>query len=233
MSLSPSKLLIADDHPLFRAAMAAAIQRYAPDCVCMEADSFEQLQALLGDHDDADMVLLDLHMPGVNGFSGLAWLCGHWPAMPVVMVSANEDPGVIQRALAEGAAGFIPKSADAATIQTALGHVLAGESWSPVTASGVPSSHEDGLAARVGQLTPQQYRVLMMISQGLLNKQIAWELSITEATVKAHVTAIMRKLGVNNRTQAVTLFNQLAVARPELRAVAKSSNQNDSNEVDV
>ena len=217
MQPTPDKLLIADDHPLFRAAIAAAIQRFAPECQCLEADSFEALQGLLGQHADADLVLLDLHIPGVNGLSGLAWLCGHHPALPVVMVSANDSPSVIRRALADGAAGFIPKSSDAGRIAEAIAAVLAGDSWSPLDAGlGTDSEPEKNLAERVGQLTPQQYKVLLMLSQGLLNKQIAWELDITEATVKAHVTAIMRKLGVNNRTQAVTLFNQLAVARPEL-----------------
>ncbi|GAB4197845.1 MAG: response regulator transcription factor [Wenzhouxiangellaceae bacterium] len=218
-SLAPGKLLVADDHPLFRSALVASISRYLPDWQFVEAHSFSDLQQALSGHADADLVLMDLHMPGATGLSGLAFVCGHYPALPVVMISANDDPAVIRRALDDGAAGFIPKSADAETIIHAIRQVLAGDTWVPEQAADTSrgDSVEVDLARRVGELTPQQYNVLQMLAQGLLNKQIAYELKVTEATVKAHVTAIMRKLGVSNRTQAVTLFNQLAVQRPELK----------------
>lgn len=215
----PEKLLIADDHPLFRAALVEAVKQHAPQCQFIEAASFEQLQGLLDQHTDADLLLMDLHMPGTTGLSGLAYLCGHYPALPVVMVSANDDPAIIRRAITDGAAGFISKSADTQTIVDGIRQVLDGETCSPVelTSNHESLTEEAELARRVGELTPQQYKVLQMLTQGLLNKQIAYELNVTEATVKAHVTAIMRKLGVSNRTQAVTLYSQLAVARPEFR----------------
>jgi DNA-binding NarL/FixJ family response regulator len=219
MTILPEKLIITDDHPLFRAALMEAVKRHAPSCEFLEASSFEQLQTLLEDHADADLLLMDLHMPGTTGLSGLAYLCGHYPALPVIMVSANDDPAVIRRAITDGAAGFISKSADTATIVEGISQVLDGETYAPIdlSAQSNEDTEEAQLARRVGELTPQQYKVLQMLTQGLLNKQIAYELNVTEATVKAHVTAIMRKLGVSNRTQAVTLYSQLAVARPEFR----------------
>lgn len=217
--LVPGKLVIADDHPLFRAAMVESVRRFAPHCQFIEATGFEDLQKQLEQHGDADLLLMDLHMPGTTGLSGLAYVCGHYPALPVMMVSANDDPAVIRRAIDDGAAGFIPKSVDAETIIKAIHSVLEGETWIPGSVdNGQPTkSTEAELARRIGELTPQQYKVLNMLGLGLLNKQIAYDLDITEATVKAHVTAIMRKLGVSNRTQAVTLLNQLSVARPELK----------------
>lgn len=219
MTRLPEKLLVADDHPLFRAALVETVRRHAPGCTFVEAASFTELQEKLGQHSDADLLLMDLHMPGINGLGGLAYLNGHYPALPVVMVSANDEPSVIRRAIDGGAAGFISKSADTQTIIKAIEQVLEGETWTPI-----PLQHENcgetaehQLAQRVGELTPQQYKVLQMLAQGLLNKQIAYELKVTEATVKAHVTAIMRKLGVCNRTQAVTMYSQLAVSRPEYR----------------
>jgi DNA-binding NarL/FixJ family response regulator len=167
---------------------------------------------------DVDLVLLDLHMPGVSGFAGLVYLCKRYPSVPVVIISANEDPLVIQRALEHGAAGFIPKSSDLKTITNAIGDILMGEIWAPVsTQSNLPGSNvsELALAERMAQLTPQQFKVLMSVSQGLLNKQIAYDMGISEATVKAHVTAIMNKLGVSNRTQAVLAASKLDVAKPE------------------
>ena len=163
------------------------------------------------------LMLLDLHMPGVSGFAGLVYLCKRYPSVPVVIISANEDPVVIQRALQHGAAGFIPKSSSSETITTAIAAVLMGEIWSPdTTASNLPRNNvsEVELAERMSQLTPQQFKVLMMMSQGLLNKQIAYELKVSEATIKAHVTAIMSKLGVKNRTQAVLAASQLSVTNP-------------------
>ena len=156
-------------------------------------------------------------MPGVSGFAGLVYLCKRYPSVPVVIISANEDPVVIKRALEHGAAGFIPKSSSIDTITQAISSILMGEIWAPApTVSDLPGSNtsEVELAERMAQLTPQQFKVLMMMSQGLLNKQIAYDLGVSEATIKAHVTAIMSKLGVSNRTQAVLAASQLAVSNP-------------------
>ncbi|NKI35834.1 response regulator transcription factor [Wenzhouxiangella sp. XN79A] len=214
---SEERLVVVDDHPLFRDALSAALGRHRPACRIEALASFDALQQRLGRDAELDLILLDLHLPDSHGLSGLAWLRGHHPELPVLMISAHDDPDIVQRALADGAAGFLSKSADAETLSHAIDQVLAGETWVPDGFDPASSeSEESALAQRVGELTPQQYRILCMLGDGLLNKQIAWELDITEATVKAHMTAIMRKLAVNNRTQAVTLFNRLAVRKQDV-----------------
>ena len=217
IAIQPETVIVADDHPLFRAAIREALQARHQVTSFLEASSFESLQELVDQQQEVDLVLLDLHMPGVSGFAGLVYLCKQYPSVPVVIISANEDSVVIQRALRLGAAGFIPKSSSIETIMEAIDAVLMGEIWSPPSAglsqvAGGDSELE--LAERMAQLTPQQFKVLMMMSQGLLNKQIAYDLGVSEATVKAHVTAIMQKLHVNNRTQAVLAANRLAVSAP-------------------
>ena len=217
LAIQAETVTVADDHPLFRTAIKEALEAEQGETRFLEANSFESLQKLVDEQQEVDLVLLDLHMPGVSGFAGLVYLCKRYPSVPVVIISANEDPVVIQRALQHGAAGFIPKSSSIETITTAIAAVLMGEIWSPeTTASDLPGNNvsEVELAERMSKLTPQQFKVLMMMSQGLLNKQIAYELGVSEATIKAHVTAIMNKLGVNNRTQAVLAASQLAVANP-------------------
>jgi DNA-binding NarL/FixJ family response regulator len=215
IAIQPDTVIVADDHPLFRAAIREALQARHQVTSFLEASSFESLQELVDQQQEVDLVLLDLHMPGVSGFAGLVYLCKQYPSVPVVIISANEDPVVIQRALGHGAAGFIPKSSRIETIMEAIDAVLVGEVWSPEAARaghGVGGDSELELAERMAQLTPQQFKVLMMMSQGLLNKQIAYELGVSEATIKAHVTAVMNKLGVSNRTQAVLAAGKLAVS---------------------
>ena len=206
-------LLIADDHPLFREALRGAVQRVIPGVTLLEADSVEALYALAEQHPDADLVLMDLNMPGAHGFSALVHLRALHPQLPVVVVSAREEPAVMRRALDHGALGFIPKSADSETIGIAVGQVLDGERWAPAAAASAPAMDrdEEAVARRLRELTPQQFRVLQMLGEGRLNKQIAWDLGVSEATIKAHVTAVLRKLGVNNRTQAVLMAGRLAV----------------------
>jgi DNA-binding NarL/FixJ family response regulator len=218
IAIQAETVIVADDHPLFRAAIKEALEAEQGETNFLEANSFESLQDLVEKHREVDLVLLDLHMPGVSGFAGLVYLCKRYPSVPVVIISANEDPLVVQRALEHGAAGFIPKSSSIDTITEAIGAVLMGEIWSPSTSqANLPGSNvsEMAMAERMSQLTPQQFKVLMMMSQGLLNKQIAYELDVSEATVKAHVTAIMSKLGVSNRTQAVLAANRLNVNSPD------------------
>jgi len=208
-----STILIADDHPLFREALRGAVQRILPDASLREADSVDALYALVEANPDADLLLLDLNMPGAHGFSALVHLRALHPQLPVVVVSAREEPSVMRRALDHGALGFIPKSADSETIGTAVGQVLDGERWAPPEAAAAPAMDrdEEAVARRLRDLTPQQFRVLQMLGEGRLNKQIAWDLGVSEATIKAHVTAVLRKLGVNNRTQAVLMAGRLAV----------------------
>ena len=208
-----STLLIADDHPLFREALRGVASRLLPDAHIREAENASALYALVEAEPDADLLLLDLNMPGVQGFSALVHLRAVHPQLPIVMVSAREEPEVMRRALDHGAMGFIPKSSDAATLAAALRQVLDGERWIPQAALAArPMAEEErAVAARIRELTPQQFRVLLMLGSGLLNKQIGYELGVSEATIKAHMTAILRKLGASNRTQAVLLAGRLLV----------------------
>jgi DNA-binding NarL/FixJ family response regulator len=199
------RLVIADDHPLFRGALREAVNGlFAPGDIA-EAGSFEEVSNLLDRGGEIDLVLLDLAMPGVRGFSGLMYLRAQYPSVPVVVVSARDDPAVIRRCMEFGASGFIPKTLGIEPMRVAIGKVLEGAVWTPpdVDLEATADAEAAELVTRLATLTPQQVRVLMMLSEGLLNKQIAYELGVSEATVKAHVSAILQKLGVESRTQAV------------------------------
>ena len=199
-------LLIADDHPLFRGALREAVAGVFGQADVAEAGTFEEVSEVLErGGGDVDLILLDLSMPGVRGFSGLMYLRAQYPGLPIVVVSANDDPAVIRHCMEFGASGFIPKTLGREALREAIARVLQGEVWTPpdVDLTGQSDATTAALIARLATLTPQQVRVLMMLSEGLLNKQIAYELSVSEATVKAHVSAILQKLGVESRTQAV------------------------------
>ena len=200
-----TRLVIADDHPLFRDALRQAVVSVVASAKIDEAGSFDDLTALLEQDSDVDLILLDLTMPGMRGFSGLMYLRAQYPSVPVVVVSANDDPAAIRRCMEFGASGFIPKTLGVEAMRAAIARVLEGGVWSPpdVDLNGGADAATTELVQRLATLTPQQVRVLMMLSEGLLNKQIAYELSVSEATVKAHVSAILQKLGVESRTQAV------------------------------
>ena len=176
-----------------------------------EAGSFDEVAALLERGGEVDLILLDLSMPGVRGFSGLMYLRAQYPSVPVVVVSANDDPVVICRCLDFGASGFIPKTLGVDSMRAAVARVLDGGVWTPphVDLDRSEDAEAAALIGRLGTLTPQQVRVLMMLSEGLLNKQIAYELHVSEATVKAHVSAILQKLGVDSRTQAVIAVSKI------------------------
>jgi DNA-binding NarL/FixJ family response regulator len=205
------RFVIADDHPLFRGALRQTLEGLFDGVAISEAGSLEAVSTILEQGDEVDLVLLDLNMPGVRGYSGLMYLRAQYPAVPVVVVSANEEPATIRRCMEFGAAGFVPKSLGTDTIREALSTVMAGEEWTPpdVDLSAVPADETAKLVQRLSTLTPQQVRVLMMLSEGLLNKQIAYELGVSEATVKAHVSAILQKLGVESRTQAVIAASKI------------------------
>ncbi|WP_027857846.1 response regulator transcription factor [Marinobacterium jannaschii] len=212
------KIIIADDHPLFRAALKQAVAQAVPGVETVESDSLAAVQEAVEQNPDADLVLLDIHMPGTNGFSGLVFLRGQNPSIPVVVVSGSEEPHVMKRAIDYGASGFIPKSAPLDTISEAIVAVLEGEEWLPQEVAenlGEVSEEDQRFAEALAALTPQQFRVLTMLTEGLLNKQIAYELNVSEATIKAHVTAILRKLGVHSRTQAVIAAQRLGVEPPK------------------
>jgi DNA-binding NarL/FixJ family response regulator len=199
------QVLIADDHPLFRGALREAVNGLFDRIGIAEAGTFEEVVQRLEGGGELDLILLDLQMPGARGFSGLMYLRAQYPSLPVAIVSANDDPAVIRRCMAFGAAGFLPKTLGVEALRAAIGRVLAGEMWTPpdVELAGEADAESAAVIRRLSTLTPQQVRVLMMLSTGLLNKQIAFELGVSEATVKAHVSAILQKLGVESRTQAV------------------------------
>lgn len=212
MSQSPS-IVIADDHPLFRRALTGSLQAQFTEPKIAEADSFWELQGLLEQDANYDLILLDLMMPGAEGFGVLAFLCAHYSHIPVIVVSAMEQPDIMRRAIDHGAAGFLPKSASIEEMANGVNQVLAGGLWIPEAASHAESTSKDELdsAQTLANLTPQQFKVASMVRRGLLNKQIAYELGVTEATVKAHMTEILRKLGVNSRTQAAMIVDKLAI----------------------
>lgn len=194
------RLLIADDHPLYRDALVTTLARHFPDC---ELRQSEDLQSTLQRLENAtiDLLLLDLNMPGSEGFNGLAQIRNHYPTVPVVVVSGSDKNSVVQQAAGFGASGFLSKTAVPDEIVQCIDKVLAGEQW--FNAEALNSTEESELAERLSSLTQQQLRIFQMIAQGLLNKQIAYELDITEPTVKSHVTAILRKLELRDRKQLI------------------------------
>ncbi|MBA4766927.1 MAG: response regulator transcription factor [Porphyrobacter sp.] len=203
-----TRIIIADDHPLFRSALAHAVGKVWEGGAIIEASSAAEARTALQEG-GAEALLLDLHMADSSGLSVLMDLRQDYPALPIVIVSASEEPRVAAAAAQLGAAGFIPKSASLEAMREGLAAVRDGDGWFP---AGGAAADDD--LARIASLTPAQRRILAGIRQGLLNKQIAYELSISEATVKAHITAILRKLGVGSRTQAVLLAAKLDVDQP-------------------
>jgi DNA-binding NarL/FixJ family response regulator len=208
--MTTQRILVVDDHPLFRAALRHAIATALAPTRIEEAGTLDIARDALA-ADEFDLVLLDLKMPGVQGLSGLIYLRSEFPDTPVVVVSASEEPRIMRRAIDLGASGFIPKSASAEVLRQALQAILAGELWVPEEARTLPPDDRRtaALARKMATLTPQQMRVLMMLREGLLNKQIAFQLGVAEATVKAHVSSVLQKLGVDSRTQAVIAATQI------------------------
>jgi DNA-binding NarL/FixJ family response regulator len=205
--------VVADDHPLFRGAIKETLRSLGDEVHIVEAGDFEAAKKLVMDTPDIDLVLLDLTMPGTSGLSGLVTLRAMQASVPVVIVSASDDPVIIGRALELGASGYIKKSASLDEIRNALNHVLAGGVSAPANIQiGAERDPEIAdLITRIKTLTPQQARVLGMIAEGLLNKQIAYELSVSEATVKAHVSAVLQKMNVDSRTQAVIRLSKIGI----------------------
>jgi DNA-binding NarL/FixJ family response regulator len=205
---------VADDHPLFRNALLEVIKQHYPDAIVGQSMDLDGAMRDLEKNDETDLLLLDLHMPGSQDLFGLITVREKFADIPVAIISADEDPGTISRAMGHGASGYIPKSCSPQMIHQAIHAILDGDRWvpddyrnnlTPVTAE------EKDLAAKIATLTPQQYRVLCYLREGWLNKQIGYELGVTEATIKAHITAIFRKLGTSNRTQAVIMLSKMSL----------------------
>ncbi len=201
------RFLLVDDHPLFLGAIHAAIQSAYPDAEIVEAGSIASARESIAKREPFDLILLDLSLPGTRGFDGLLELRTHYPRLPIVIVSAHEDPRIIHQAMMHGAAGYISKSVRKGELADAIRDVMNGSVVLPRDYAPPNESGEDAAGAelvrRLATLTPQQLRVLQMLRQGLLNKQIAYALDVGETTVKAHVSEILRKLNVASRTQAV------------------------------
>jgi DNA-binding NarL/FixJ family response regulator len=209
--MGATRILIVDDHPLFREALKQAIAGGVANASVSLAASLDAATAILGKDDDYDLILLDLRMPGVQGLSGLIYLRAQYPNVPVVIITAADDHGLVQKALNLNAAGFIPKTSGIETIIAAVNTVLKGDIWAPDGYAQPSTADKEGedIARRVATLTAQQIRVLMMLKEGLLNKQIAYALNVSEATIKAHVSAILQKLNVSSRTQAVIAASRI------------------------
>jgi len=209
--MAAQRVIVVDDHPLFREAVKHALAMAFRGISIAEAGTLDAVSNILAQDSDFDLVLLDLKMPGVQGFSGLVYLRAEYPSVPIAVVSANEDPNIMRRAIDLGASGYIPKSSSAETMKQAIAAVLRGDIWLPDDAAGKSrnDNEADHLARKLTTLTPQQIRVLMMLREGLLNKQIAYQLKVSEATVKAHVSAILQKLEVDSRTQAVIAASRI------------------------
>lgn len=218
------RLVIADDHPLFRGALREAVAGLLERVDIAEAGTFNEVAEQLDRGGDVDLILLDLTMPGVRGFSGLLYMRAQYPSVPVIVVSANDDPAAIRRCMEFGASGFIPKTLGVEAMRAAISRILSGGVWTPPDVDLAAGSDAEiaALMTRMASLTPQQVRVLMMLSEGLLNKQIAYQLSVSEATVKAHVSAILQKLGVESRTQAVIAAAKIESSQWSQGAAAES-----------
>ncbi len=207
-----TKFLIADDHPLFRDALSGALIPLFDDLELVQTGTLDETIQALHDNKDIDLLLLDLHMPGSEDFYGIIRVTEDFPEVPVAVVSGSDTPNVVSKVMAFGAKGFIPKTTASATTAEAIKTILAGGSWLPEDMRDnlvKVESEEIDIATRMADLTPKQFQVLKHLQSGLLNKQIAFDLNITEATVKAHISAIFKKLEVNNRTQAVLLAEKM------------------------
>jgi DNA-binding NarL/FixJ family response regulator len=211
-----TRIVIGDDHPLVQAALQSALSSVFTDLDMIACQSVDEILATLsGRTEEVDLILLDLTMPGVQGFAALFILLAQFPTVPVAIISARQDPATIRRAIAYGASGYIPKSLSLPAMADAIARILAGEIWMPPNTGGRGSIQNEDLelAARAASLSAQQLRILSMIVEGKLNKQIAADLDIAEQTVKGHVSTILRKLGVGSRTQAAVLAERLSFGR--------------------
>ncbi|WOJ96184.1 response regulator transcription factor [Congregibacter brevis] len=212
------KCIIADDHPLYRDALSILVSGNGIDAEVGHAENVAELHSLVEKDGVPDLLLLDLHMPGASGFSALGWFVGNYPNRPVIVVSANTQADTVRRAIDHGAAAFLSKSSGTELMISCIKQVLNGERGLhpglDISDTGATLKALD-VADALASLTPQQFRVASMLVEGLLNKQIAYELNVKEATIKAHMTEVFRKLGVQSRTQAVLAIGNLTVVPAE------------------
>lgn len=208
------RFLIADDHPLFREALAGALRPLFDDLEVFEAETTDELFKVISSNKNLDLLLLDLTMPGSNWFDTIATVKKENSELPIVMVSANDDVDVIAQAMTLGASGYVPKSTPTKQIAEAIDIVLSGEQWVPTDIAEKLTDNSgsmNDMLERFKELTPKQVLVLKYVRSGMMNKQIAHEMSVTEATVKAHISAALKKLDINTRTQAVLLMDKLQI----------------------
>ena len=208
---APTKIIIADDHPLFRQALSIMLKSHFADAHLLEAETIPELELLLLSK-NADLLLLDLDIPGAQGFNTLINIRRSYPELGVVVISGFEDKETINKAMCHGAAGFIPKSTSVTDMVIAIKEVFAGNLWTPDGDFDPNVQKNSETDDRIDSLTPQQHKILLMFADGLLNKQIAYELGLSESTVKSHASTIFLKLGVRNRTQAVIVLNEYKIA---------------------
>jgi DNA-binding NarL/FixJ family response regulator len=215
MEHQTTRILIADGHPLVRGALREIVASAVERVEILESGDLEELTREFETNPAIDLVLLDLAMPGVRGLSGLIYLRAQHPGVPVVVVSGNDNRQAMRRCIDLGASGFIPKSTEINEIRAAISQILSGEMWTPPDVDfGAPA--ERGAAetlCRLEALTPQQKRVLLKLSEGLHNRQIASDFSITETTVKSHISSILNRLEVKSRTQAVTTMTKTGIIK--------------------
>jgi DNA-binding NarL/FixJ family response regulator len=206
-------ILIADDHPLFRQALTLAASRVVPGARIVEAGTLAAAARAAQEAQDLKLIMLDLKMPGAVGYSGIALLHAERPEVPILVISSAEGQAAADEARAFGAMAFLSKHADLDQIESTITRILGGQLPPSATRSSdaAPAGDIENIRREVAGLTPTQLKVLLAVLDGQLNKQIAFQLGITESTVKAHMTAIMRKLDVRNRTQAALVARSLGL----------------------
>lgn len=203
------KIILADDHPLFRQALTITLKANFSNAEIFEAQTIPELEQHLAQEQGADLLLLDLDIPGAQGFNSLINVRRSYPELGVVIISGYEDKETIYKAMNHGAAGFIPKSTPVPEMLLAIKEVLTGKLWTPDGEFNAEAQHIVTADDKIASLTPKQRKILLMFADGLLNKQIAYELGLSESTIKSHASTIFLKLGVRNRTQAVIVLNEV------------------------
>lgn len=209
-----TRIIVADDHPLFRDAIIHLLERSIADVAISQVDSFSALRAILAEQKLPSLVLLDLKLADTQGMDSLLFLKKQYPSLPVLIISAYDDSSVVRLAMQYGASGFVPKSLEMDRMAEAIHAVLEGDMWFPEVADAAAGAA--GSASGLEELTPSQLKVLALLRDGKPSKEMAAVMSVTEATIKAHLTEIFRKLRVKNRTQAVVVAKDLDLPQVDM-----------------